>query len=98
MLANLQAEFGGPDFAVVTVATGRNSPAGIERFLDEIGVTNLPRYVDPNHDLARPMAVFGLPVTVIVDPEGREMARLMGEATWDSDSAKAILRALMAGG
>jgi hypothetical protein len=60
-------------------------------------VANLPDYIDPTHNLARPMGVMGLPVTVIVDPEGREVARLMGEATWNGDSAKAILGALIAG-
>lgn len=97
MLANLERDFGGDRFAVVTVATGRNSPQGIERFFDEIAVDNLPLYVDPRHDLARPMAVFGLPVTVIVDPEGREVARLMGEAEWDGPEARALLAALMEG-
>ena len=29
MLSQLQAELGGDDFEVVTIATGRNSPAGI---------------------------------------------------------------------
>jgi hypothetical protein len=98
MLSRLQDEFGGERFAVVTIATGRNSPQAIDRFLAEIGVTNLPRYVDPRNDLARPMGVMGLPVTAIIDPEGREIARMMGEATWDGDSAKSILRALLAGG
>jgi thiol-disulfide isomerase/thioredoxin len=95
-LSNLEAELGGESFAVVTIATGRNSPVAIERFFDEIGVTNLPAFVDPRHDLARPMGVMGLPITVILDPEGREVARLMGEASWDGESAKAILAALMA--
>jgi hypothetical protein len=41
------------------------------------------------------MGVFGLPITVILDPEGREIARLRGDAKWDSESAKAIVRALI---
>lgn len=98
MLSNLQAELGGDDFAVVTIATGRNSPQGITRFLGEIGVDNLPTYIDPRHGLAAPMGVMGLPVTVILNPEGQEVARMMGEATWDGDSAKAILAALMSSG
>ena len=43
------------------------------------------------------MGVLGLPVTVILDREGREIARLIGDAEWDTDSAKAILTALIAG-
>lgn len=96
MLAALQEEFGGERFEVLTIATGRNNPAGIVKFFDEIGVTNLPRHQDPKQALAREMAIFGLPITVILDPEGREIARLRGDAHWDSDSAKAIIAALVA--
>ena len=38
MLSELQTEFGGPDFEVVTVATGRNPPPAMKSFFDEIGV------------------------------------------------------------
>jgi hypothetical protein len=40
--------------------------------------------------------VFGLPVTLILDREGREIARLIGEADWQSESAKSIVSALLA--
>jgi hypothetical protein len=43
------------------------------------------------------MGVFGLPITVILDRDGREIARLRGEADWQSDSARAIVAALVAG-
>jgi thiol-disulfide isomerase/thioredoxin len=95
MLAALQDEFGGDTFEVVTVATGRNSPAGIDRFFAEIGVSNLPRHRDPQQALARQMAVLGLPITVLLDPEGNEIARLRGDADWASDSARAIIAAMI---
>ncbi|MEL7133596.1 MAG: TlpA disulfide reductase family protein [Pseudomonadota bacterium] len=95
MLSELQAEFGGDDFEVVTIATGRNNPAAIVKFLEEIGATNLPRHQDPKQKLAAQMAVFGLPITVLIDPDGREIARLRGDADWSSDSAKAIIASLI---
>ncbi|MEX0312000.1 MAG: TlpA disulfide reductase family protein [Tateyamaria sp.] len=95
MLSELQAEFGGDDFEVVTIATGRNNPAAIVKFLEEIGATNLPRHQDPKQKLAAQMGVFGLPITVLIDPEGREIARLRGDADWSSDSAKAIIASLI---
>ena len=49
-------------------------------------------------DLARQMGVMGLPVTIVVNPEGAEVGRLIGDAHWDSAEAQALLRALMAGG
>jgi len=83
-----------PEIAVVPVATGRNTVEGLRRFFDETGVVNLPIRRDPASKLARGMAVLGLPVTVILNPKGQEVARLIGDAEWDSPSAIAVLKAL----
>ena len=95
MLSALQGEFGGERFEVLTLATGRNSPAGIVKFFDEAGINNLPLHTDPKQALAREMGVFGLPISIILNPEGQEIARLRGDADWNSDSARAILSALL---
>ena len=94
-LDRLNAEFGGPDFAVVTLATGRNSVAGIARFFGDTGLESLPQYRDIQQGIAREMEVPGLPTTVVLDRRGREIARLTGDAEWDTPSAKAILTTLM---
>jgi len=94
-LSELQTELGGPDFEVLTIATGRNSPAGIAKFFKDTGIGNLPRHMDPKQSLASQMGVFGLPITVLIDPQGREIARLRGDADWASDSAKSIIKALV---
>ena len=95
MLAELQAEFGGDNFQVVTIATGRNSLTGIRKFLEDVGVDNLPIYLDPKSKLGREMGVLALPITVILNRDGREIARMRGDAEWNSDSAKAVIRALL---
>ena len=59
-LAELQDEFGGDDFEVVTIATGRNPLPAIDRFFDEIDVDNLPKYLDARSALGRDAGVFGL--------------------------------------
>jgi thiol-disulfide isomerase/thioredoxin len=79
---------------VVTVATGRNPPAAIERFFSETGITALPALRDPKGELGRAMGILGLPVTVILNPEGQEVARLIGDAHWDSPEALAVMSAL----
>ncbi|OYW59174.1 MAG: redoxin [Rhodobacterales bacterium 12-65-15] len=94
-LDRLQAAM--PGIAVVPVATGRNSVTAIERFFAEAGIANLSGLRDPASELSRGMGVFGLPITVILNPEGEEVARLIGDAEWDSDSAKAIMAAFVAG-
>ena len=81
--------------AVVTVATGRNPPPAVKRFFEEIGVQSLPVLLDPKSALARKMGVLGLPLTVILNPEGQEVARLIGDAEWDGADARAMLAALV---
>jgi hypothetical protein len=66
------------------------------RFFADIGVTNLPLHTDLRQALARDMGVLGLPVSVILNRDGQEIARLQGEADWSSDSARAIIAALIA--
>ncbi len=92
----LQRDFGGDKFQVVTVATGRNPLPAVRKFFEEVGITSLPMYRDPKQKLAREMAVLGLPITVILDPEGNEIARLRGDAEWNSESARAIVAELIA--
>lgn len=91
----LQAELGGDAFEVVTLATGRNSPAGMRRFFEDEDIVGLPLFTDIRQGVARDMGVLGLPTTVLIDREGREIARLRGDADWASDSSKAIMRALI---
>lgn len=96
-LDDLEAARGGPDFAVIPIATGRNDPEAIDRFMEDQGITALSDvYLDPKGKLARGMDVLGLPVTVIVNREGREIARLIGGADWSGPDAKAVLDYLAA--
>lgn len=96
-LSELQASLAGEDFTVVTLATGRNKPPAIQKFFEQINVDNLPQHRDPKQAVARDMGVLGLPITVILNPQGQEIARLRGDADWSSDSAKAIITRLIAG-
>ena len=94
-IAALGEAFPPEDFAVITIATGRNPAPAIEKFLSEIGLEDMPVYTDLKQRLAREMGVMGLPVSILIDREGREVARLTGGADWNSDSAHAIIAAMI---
>ena len=85
-----------PGLVVVTVATGRNPRPAITKFLDEAGVRGVAVWRDEDQSLAHQIGVLGLPVTLIVNPDGAEVGRLIGGAAWDGPEAQAVLTALMA--
>lgn len=92
----LNKAIGGDEFAVVTIATGRNTLSGIKGFFLDQSIESLPILLDPTSKVARDMGVLGLPISVILNREGQEIARLRGDAEWDSDSAHAVIKALIA--
>lgn len=87
----LSGDMSGGDFAVLALSTDRFDVKKITDFFEEIEVQNLPVLQDRRGNVARMFGVLGLPVTVILDREGREIARLQGEAEWDAAYVKAIL-------
>lgn len=89
----LQAARGSDKFEVVLVATAHTRPETVQPFLDGLGVQHLTSLVDAKGALAREMAVLGLPVTVLIDPEGNEVARLQGDADWAAPEALALIDA-----
>ena len=91
-LESLRTELAG-EVIVMAIATGRNRMEDIERFNSEMEIT-IPVLLDPRGEMASDYGVLGLPTTVILDGEGREIARLTGAADWAG--AAEILRALAA--
>ncbi|MEO0427102.1 MAG: TlpA disulfide reductase family protein [Pseudomonadota bacterium] len=84
----------GEDVAVVALSTDRGGADPVRRFFGEIGVEHLGIYVDRRGKLPREAAVIGLPATLILDREGREIARLTGDAEWDTPEVIALVRKL----
>ncbi len=83
-----------PDIAVVPVATGPNPLPALTRFWDEALITHLVPLRDPSRALSASVGVMALPVTLILNPEGQEVARLIGETHWDAPETLAVLDAL----
>ena len=41
------------------------------------------------------MGVTGLPTTILIDAQGRELGRMLGDAEWDSPEAIALVKQAM---
>ncbi len=85
-----------PDIAVVPVASGPNPLPSITRFWDEAAIAHITPLRDISRELSASAGVLALPVTLILNPDGQEVARLIGDAEWDAPETLALLDALAA--
>lgn len=88
----LAGDIAGDDFAVVAMSTDRGGAEVAKQFFDDIRIENLNVYHDRSRDMGRQAGVLGLPVTLILDRQGREIARMHGDADWNSPDARALIQ------
>jgi thiol-disulfide isomerase/thioredoxin len=94
-LDRLEKELGSDRFEVVAVSVDRAGLTGARKFLADTQVEQLKLYADPSARLAAELRAVGLPATLLIDAEGREVGRLLGGAAWDSEDAKRLVRSLL---
>ncbi len=97
-LAELQSKLGGKDFEVLAISIDRKGAAASSAFLDEAKATVLKLYVDPSSKALGALQAIGLPASVLVDRDGREIGRLLGPAEWKAPEAEQLIRAAIAEG
>ena len=98
-LAHLQAQYVGKGLKVLPLSgDGDDKVADVESFIDAQEPPDaLGVYVDPSLiEKTQKLDVQGLPATIILDKQGRVVARLDGEAVWDTPEAKALMDKLLA--
>lgn len=93
-LEALQSQRSGDDFEVVTVSIDRTIEEAAIWF-ERNGIEKLPVLHDGTYALPQKLEVRGLPVSVIYDRQGREIARVPGEADWTSPEALALVDAVV---
>ncbi len=83
-LDRLQKNLGSDRFEVVALSIDEAGLEVVKRFFEEIEVKHLEIYIDPEYKAANQLKALGLPATLLIDPKGQELGRLVGPAEWDS--------------
>jgi thiol-disulfide isomerase/thioredoxin len=92
----LQKELGGKDFEVVALSLDLKGIEVAQKFLTEVKADGLTTYIDGSAKALTTLQAPGLPTTLLIDREGRELGRLLGPAEWNSPEAKALIGAAIA--
>ena len=100
-LDTLELEMGGESFEVVAVNVDTGDDTKPKKFLEETGVAALGYYRDATlglfNDLKKRGLALGLPVTLLIGPDGCLLAHMNGPADWAGDDAQRLVRAALGG-
>lgn len=91
-LAKLQATV--PGLKVVAVAEGHDQAAAAPAFLKSHKIAELGTYLDTDMALLKDFGAYGLPATVLIDPNGKEIANAQGPGQWASPAMVAYFKDL----
>lgn len=94
-LDRLQTELGGADFQVIALSIDRGGAEAVRKFYAEIGIRHLAIQLDTAGAALQTLGIIGLPTTLLIDREGREIGRLIGPADWDTPEMVAFLKSFI---
>lgn len=82
-LDRLQSMKGGTDFEVVALSIDKGGSEQVQPFFEEIGIKRLEMYLDQPGVSMQALRIVGLPTTLLIGKDGRELARWVGPKEWD---------------
>ena len=55
----------------------------VARFYRELGLKSVSIYIDKSANVTYAVKAVGMPTTLLIDAQGRELGRVIGPAEWD---------------
>lgn len=80
---------------VAAVSLDRYGWSAIDKTVDALGIREVTLYHDRDRAAAQSAGVVGLPTTLVVDEQGREIARIIGAGDWEDPAFRARIEAMI---
>ena len=81
-----------PEIEIFAVNMEKPNNLKIDKFLKDIGVKKLKTYYDPELRLVKEFRLRGLPTSILIDKEGKEFGKVIGEIDFTSDEFINLLK------
>lgn len=90
-LNHLASLFANKNIRIVPISIDISGAVTVQSFYERLGLSNLPIYVDPSKNVMDALGIIGIPTTILIGRNGREIGRMVGPAQWDApESVKHI--------
>jgi thiol-disulfide isomerase/thioredoxin len=91
----LQSHLGSRGLAVVPVSIDLKGMPAVDDFYRELNIEHLPKYVDDTRESAKALGLMGIPGTLALDRQGREVFRFEGPLDWNGPAVTVRLDKLL---
>ena len=89
-LAKLAQKY--PDIKVYAINMEKPNKLRAGDFFKSLGITSLDIYFDPDFKLVKTFKMRGLPTSILIDKDGREFGRVVGEVDFNSEEFIQLLK------
>jgi thiol-disulfide isomerase/thioredoxin len=79
---------------VLPISVDLDGSKSVKPFYISHGITSLPVLLDPDGSATDALNTDGIPVSIIINPQGQLVARLDGSANWNSPATLALIKQL----
>ena len=91
-LDNLQSLFDKENFLVLPINLDRGPKTNATNFFKDFNIINIESYFDDKNYIPREVKILGLPVTLLINTSGDEIARLIGPTEWTDESILEVIK------
>ena len=81
-----------PEIDIFAVNMEKPNNIKVDNFFKDIGVKDLKTYYDPELRLVKAFKLRGLPTSILINKEGKEIGKVIGEIDFASDEFVNFLR------
>ena len=92
-LNHLALLFADKNIKIVPISIDVSGAISVRSFYERLGLNNLLIYVDPSKNVMDALGITGIPTTILIDRDGREIGRMVGPAQWDAPESVKHIRA-----
>ncbi|MCV6548213.1 MAG: TlpA family protein disulfide reductase [Cohaesibacter sp.] len=88
----LQGKFDPKKLLVMPISIDRNGIDAVMPFYDRTNIQHLPIFIASGMQAITTFGERGIPFSVLLDPKGKEIGRILGPVKWDADDFVAYLQ------
>ena len=84
-LDKLAEKVGSKQLKIIAINIEKKPYSDVKKFLDDLGVKNFDTVFDRKLQIAKTLGLRGIPITLVVNQNGREVARIIGDLDFESE-------------